>query len=179
MTKPGWFPDPLSSGELRWWDGVRWSSAVQPAPPAGSASEPLRVPLSAASLAPPAAPDPSPIRVPVPAWAPPPAAGGASFATPDPVAARGLGTTPSAEPAGRVSAWISLAFSIGAIITAVFVPASGFLLSAVSLVLAIIAMRRAAQTRRRWGLSITALVLAVVAWDTGILSFFAWSIIHA
>jgi hypothetical protein len=35
---PGWHPDPAQPGTLRWWDGVRWTEHVQPAP--GSAPAP-------------------------------------------------------------------------------------------------------------------------------------------
>ena len=29
---PGWYPDPQRAAALRWWDGVRWTEHVSPAP---------------------------------------------------------------------------------------------------------------------------------------------------
>ena len=32
MTAPGWYPDPMRPGTLRWWDGSQWSEHFAPAP---------------------------------------------------------------------------------------------------------------------------------------------------
>lgn len=29
---PGWYPDAQQPGYVRWWDGMRWTDSVQPAP---------------------------------------------------------------------------------------------------------------------------------------------------
>lgn len=34
-TPAQWLPDPAASGDLRYWDGQRWTSYVAPSPPAG------------------------------------------------------------------------------------------------------------------------------------------------
>ena len=42
MTTPaGWHPDPEGSGQLRWWDGQQWTSAVQPYPASPTQPEPM------------------------------------------------------------------------------------------------------------------------------------------
>src|SRR5665647_2585505 len=37
QPNPGWYPDPSAPTQLRWWDGVSWSSATQPASAPGVA----------------------------------------------------------------------------------------------------------------------------------------------
>ena len=34
---PGWYPDPGSPSDLRYWDGEAWTDQRHPAPPAGAA----------------------------------------------------------------------------------------------------------------------------------------------
>ena len=49
-TAPGWYPDPGSPAQLRWWDGTQWTAATQPVTPAPEASNPFtpyRAPTSA------------------------------------------------------------------------------------------------------------------------------------
>ncbi len=56
----GWYPDPQQPGTHRWWDGVRWTDAVQAVEPA----PPQAQPTSPYTLAPPPAPLPSPATPP-------------------------------------------------------------------------------------------------------------------
>jgi len=37
QPNPGWYPDPSAPTQLRWWDGVSWSNATQPASAPGVA----------------------------------------------------------------------------------------------------------------------------------------------
>lgn len=51
LMPPGWFPDPRSPAQLRWWDGTAWTSHVQQSPaPAAQPSQPtsLQSPASPA-----------------------------------------------------------------------------------------------------------------------------------
>ena len=49
MPGPGWFDDPSRPGQLRWWDGARWTDhvhVVAPAPPVGTGWPVASVPES-------------------------------------------------------------------------------------------------------------------------------------
>jgi len=40
VSDAGWYPDPSGSGQLRYWDGERWSAVTRPAGPVGSSTQP-------------------------------------------------------------------------------------------------------------------------------------------
>lgn len=44
QPNPGWYPDPSAPTQLRWWDGVSWSNATQPASAPGVVPTPGVVP---------------------------------------------------------------------------------------------------------------------------------------
>ena len=72
-TPPGWYPDPSSPTQLRWWDGSAWSEQTAPrpevAPTPAPASAPSPWPRPGESSSAPASASPTPSSVPPP---PPP-----------------------------------------------------------------------------------------------------------
>ena len=43
QAQPGWYPDPSGPpGQMRWWDGTRWTEHLQPAPGAAPPGAPAR-----------------------------------------------------------------------------------------------------------------------------------------
>jgi Protein of unknown function (DUF2510) len=40
-TPAGWYSDPSGNGQLRWWDGARWTEHVTALPPVASAAQPV------------------------------------------------------------------------------------------------------------------------------------------
>ncbi len=72
----GWYPDPYSVSELRWWDGSNWTESVHPpaAPPPPVAPVPIQPPaespVQAPTSQPPAAFQQAPVEMPAPVAAP-------------------------------------------------------------------------------------------------------------
>ena len=89
MPPPGWYPDPASQTNIRYWDGQAWTDRVQPK-----------------SIPPPPMPGPPAVQQPAawPAYAPGPQgsapAPGDAYGTQPPQPGASYGTPPQAPPAG-------------------------------------------------------------------------------
>jgi hypothetical protein len=111
---PGWYPDPVTPGQLRYWGGTAWTDQVEAsAPPAPVDELPPPPDDARPAFGAPAAPTAPPVPEPTPWASPDPLPGGFGAATPSPPSAApgtwGAAPLPSAaQPAAGVAASPSL-----------------------------------------------------------------------